>query len=113
MNQITTFGLDTSKQVFHVIGVNQVGKIGERKQLRRSRVVRYFAQRPACIIGIEACGGAHYWGRQLQQLGHTVRMVPPRDVKALVRGQKNDYHDALAIAEAVQRPAQRFVDIKT
>jgi len=113
MSQITTFGLDTSKQAFHVIGVNQVGKMIERKQLRRSRVVRYFAQRPACIIGIEACGGSHHWARQLQQLGHSVRMVPPRDVKALVRGQKNDYNDALAIAEAVQRPQQRFVAIKT
>lgn len=113
MSQITTFGLDTSKQVFHVIGINQAGKMGERKQLRRSRVLRYFAQKPACIIGIEACGGSHHWARQLQQLGHTVCMVPPRDVKALVRGQKNDYHDALAIAEAVQRPAQRFVAIKT
>lgn len=113
MSQITTFGLDTSKHVFHVVGIKKVGKVIERKQLRRSRVLRHFAQRPASVIGIEACGGSHYWARQLQRLGHTVRMVPPRDVKALVRGQKNDYNDALAIAEAVQRPQQRFVAIKS
>jgi len=113
MGQITTIGLDTSKRIFHVVCLNQAGRVIERKQLRRSRVLRYFAQRPACLIGLEACGGAHYWARQLQALGHSVRMVPPRDVKALVRGQKNDYHDALAIAEAVQRVQQRFVAIKT
>jgi transposase len=113
MSQITTIGLDTSKHVFHVVGINPAGKVGVRKQLRRAQLLGYFAQRPASVVGLEACGGSHHWARQLQALGHTVRLVPARDVQALVRGQKNDYHDALAIAEAVRRPEQRFVAIKS
>ena len=112
MQQITTIGLDTAKNVFHVVGLNQAGKLVLRKQLSRAQVVRFFAQLPAARIGIETCGGSHYWGRQLQQLGHDVKLIPARDVKALLRGQKNDYNDALAIAEALGRPQQRFVSLK-
>lgn len=112
MNQITTIGLDTSKNVFHVVGINQAGKTVIRKQLRRKQVLRFFVQQSPSVIGIETCGGSHYWARELIKLGHQVRLVPARDVKALVRGQKNDYHDALAIAEAVGRPQQRFSAIK-
>ena len=113
MNKITTVGLDTAKSVFHVIGLNRAGKVVERKQLRRGKLLAYFANLPATVIGLEACGGSHYWGRELERLGHRVRLMPARDTRALVRTQKNDYHDALAIAEAVRRPAQRFVALKT
>jgi transposase len=112
VNQITTIGLDTSKNVFHVVGINQAGKTVIRKQLRRKQLLQFFVQQPASVIGIETCGGSHYWARELTKLGHQVRLVPARDVKALLRGQKNDYHDAFAIAEAVGRPQQRFTPIK-
>lgn len=112
MNQITTIGLDTSKHVFHLVGLNQAGKPVERKTLRRHQVLRHFARRPPTVVGIETCGGSHYWGRELGKLGHTVRLVSARDVKALRRGQKNDYNDALAIAETLGRPKQRFVPVK-
>lgn len=113
MNKITTIGIDTSKNVFHVIALNRAGKILLRKQLRRSRLLRCLAQLPASQVGIETCGGAHYWARELEKLGHQVCLVPARDVKALRRGQKNDYNDALAIAEALGRPQQRFVSIRS
>jgi len=112
MSQITTIGLDTSKQVFHLVGLNRAGKVVHRKMLRRHQVLRYFARMPPTVIGMETCGGSHYWGRELGKLGHTIRLVPARDVRVLRRGQKNDYNDALAIAEAIRRPAQRFVSVK-
>jgi transposase len=111
VNQITTIGLDTSKQVFHVVGLNQAGQVTLRKQLSRRRLLPFFAQLPASLVGIETCGGSHHWARELQSLGHSVRLIPARDVRALLRGQKNDYHDALAIAEAVGRPQQRFTAV--
>lgn len=113
MNKITTVGLDTAKSVFHAIGLNRAGKVVERKALRRGKVLGWFANLPATVVGIETCGASHYWGRELERLGHVVRLVPTRDVRALVRTQKNDLHDALAIAEAVKRPGQRFVAVKT
>ncbi|MDT8388612.1 MAG: transposase, partial [Thiogranum sp.] len=113
MNEITTVGMDTAKSIFHVVGLNRAGKVIERKQLRRARVLQYFANLPATEVGIETCGGSHYWGRELERLGHRVRLVPARDARALVRTQKNDYHDALAIAEATRRPEQRFVTVKS
>jgi transposase len=113
MTHTTTIGLDSSKNTFHVLALNRNGTEAFRKQLRRHQVLRYFAQCPPSMIGIETCGGAHYWARQLQALAHQVRLVPAHDVQALRRGQKNDYNDALAIAEAVRRPKQRFVAIKS
>jgi transposase len=113
MSEITTIGLDLAKNVFHVVCCDRHGREVGRKALRRHQVLDWFAQRPACRIGMEACGGAHYWARQLHALGHEVRLIPAQYVKAYVRGNKNDYNDARAIAEAVSRPDQRFVAIKT
>jgi transposase len=112
MTHTTSIGLDISKNTFHVLALNCSGKEAFRKQLRRHQVLRFFAQLPPSLIGIETCGGAHYWARQLRALGHQVRLIPAQAVKALRRGQKNDYNDALAIAEALTRPQQRFVPIK-
>ncbi len=111
--KITTIGLDIAKNVFHLVGLNRVGKMVLRRRLRRREVVRYFAELPVCTIGMEACAGSNYWGRELERLGHRVRLVPAQHVKPLVRGQKNDFNDALAIAEALTRPEMRFVSIKT
>ena len=113
MNQITAVGLDTSKQVFHALGFNRAGTAKLRKKLRRNRVLKFFAQLPPTVIGMEACSGSHHWARELEKLGHTVRLIPARDVRALRRGQKNDFNDARAIAEALGRPEQRFVPIKS
>lgn len=113
MQEITTVGLDTAKSMFHVVGLNRHNKVVVQKRLRRHQLLAWFAQLPPTVVGIETCAASHHWGRQLMALGHTVKLVPTRDVQALVRGQKNDYHDGLAIAEAVSRPRQRFVRVKT
>ena len=110
--QITTVGLDLAKNVFQVHGVNEHGKIVLRKQLRRDQVAPFFANLPACLIGMEACGSAHHWGRKLQSLGHTVRLMAPQFVKPYVKSNKNDAADAEAICEAVARPSMRFVPLK-
>jgi transposase len=112
MSEITTIGLDLAKQVFHLIGRNGHGKEVMRKRLRREQLGAYVANLPPCRIGMEACAGAHYWGRRFEGLGHEVRLIAPQHVKAYVRGQKNDYNDARAIAEAVRVPDMRFVAIK-
>lgn len=113
MNKITTVGLDLAKQVFHVVCCDARGKVIGKRVLRRSEVLRYFAQLESVRVGMEACASAHYWGRALRDLGHEVRLLPAQHVKAYVRGNKNDYNDALAIAEAVVRPEMRAVAIKT
>lgn len=113
MREITTVGLDLAKNTFHVIGCDGHGKEVKRKMLKRANVMPFFANLPACVIGMEACASAHFWGRTLQGLGHEVRLIPPQHVKAYVRGNKNDYNDARAIAEAAQRPDIRFVAVKT
>ena len=113
VNEITTIGLDLAKQVFHVVGCDARGKEVKRKRLRRGQVRAYFANLAACVVGMEACAGAHFWGRELGALGHEVRLVPAQHVKAYLRGNKNDYNDARAIAEAAQRPDMRFVRVKT
>ncbi|SQI95683.1 transposase, IS110 family [Klebsiella oxytoca] len=84
-----------------------------RKTLRRDRMAAFFTQLSPCLIGIEACGSAHYWARELTRMGHTVRIIPPRLVKPYLKGQKNDANDAEAICEAVSRPGMRFVAIRT
>jgi len=109
---ITQVGIDLAKMVFQVHGIDARGKVGLRKQLKRSQVVRFFAQLPACLIGMEACGGAHFWARQLMAVGHTVKLMAPQFVKAYVKTNKNDAADAEAICEAVGRPNMRFVPIK-
>jgi transposase len=113
MSEVTTIGLDLAKNVFHLVGCDAHGKVVKRKMLKRREVFAYMANLPPCLIGTEACASAHYWGRQLTALGHEVKLIPAQHVKAFLRGNKNDYNDALAIAEAVSRPQMRFVEIKT
>ena len=113
MNKITTIGLDLAKSVFHLVCCDKRGKVVQKKMLRRSQLLKYFVNLPGCLVGMEACASAHYWARELEVLGHQVRLISPQFVKAYVRGNKNDYNDALAIAEAVVRPEMRFVAVKT
>lgn len=113
MSEITTIGLDLAKQVFHAVCCDGRGKVVGKRVLRRSQVRGYFARLGPVLVGMEACAGAHYWARELQRLGHTVKLLPARRVKAFVGGNKHDYNDALAIAEAVVRPAIRGVAVKT
>ena len=113
MNEITTIGLDLAKNVFHVVCCDKNGKIVKKKMLKRSQMLSYFANLPACLVGMEACGSAHHWARELSKLGHQVKLIPPQYVKPYVRGNKNDYNDALAIAEAVVNPEMRFVAVKS
>ena len=108
-----TIGLDLAKNIFHVVGLDHHGKQIFRKQLRRKQVASWFARQPVSLIGIEACGGSHYWARVLIAQGHEVKLVAAQHVKAFLRGQKNDYNDAAAIAEAVSRPQMRFVALKS
>ena len=111
--QITTIGLDIAKNVFQVHGIDATEKVVVRKQLRRSQVMAFFKALPPCLIGMEACATAHYWARELTKLGHEVRLMPAKDVKAYVKRNKNDAADAEAICEAVRRPTMRFVRIKS
>lgn len=111
--KITRVGLDIAKQVFQVHGVDEHGKARLRKQLARAKVLEFFAQLPQCLIGIEACGGAHYWGRELTKLGHTVKLMAAQFVIPYRQRGKNDANDAEAICEAVGRPKMHFVAIKS
>jgi transposase len=111
--QITTIGLDIAKNVFQVHGIDAVEKVVVRKQLRRGQLMKFFAALSPCLVGMEACATAHYWARELTKLGHEVRLMPARDVKAYVKRNKNDAADAEAICEAVRRPTMRFVGVKS
>jgi transposase len=111
--QVTTIGLDIAKNVFQVHGIDAAEKVVVRKRLRRSQVIAFFASLPPCLIGMEACATAHYWARELTKLGHEVRVMPAKDVKAYVKRNKNDAADAGAICEAVRRPTMRFVAVKS
>ena len=113
MQTIATIGLDIAKSVFQLHGVDAAGQVVVRRQLKRRQVLAFFQKLPACLIGIEACASSHYWARELEALGHTVRLIPPAYVKPYVKRQKNDAVDAEAICEAVTRPNMRFVPIKT
>jgi transposase len=110
---VTTVGLDLAKNVFHVHGVNERGKVVFRKQLRRSQLMLFFSNLPACLVGMEACGSAHHWARRLAQVGHTVKLMAPQFVKPYVKTNKNDAVDAEAICEAVARPNMRFLPGKS
>ncbi len=110
--KITTIGVDLAKEVFQIHGVDARGKAVLRKQLRRSEMVKFFAKLEPCLIGMEACGSAHYWARKLSEFGHTVKLMAPQFVKPYVKTNKNDMVDAEAICEAVGRPNMRFVPIK-
>jgi len=109
----TTIGLDLAKNIFHLVELNARGKLVRKKTLRRKALLPYLAQSPICCIALEACSSSHYWAREFQALGHTVIMLPPQHVKAYLRGQKNDYNDAAAIAEASHHGAIRGVPIKS
>ena len=113
MQAVTTIGLDIAKSVFQVHGVDAHGNVAVRRQLRRRQVLPFFEKLPPCLVGMEACASSHHWSRELQGLGHTVRLMPPAYVKPYVKRQKNDAADAEAICEAVTRPNMRFVAIKT
>jgi len=112
MNQVVTIGLDIAKSVFQLHGVDGDGAVVLRKRLTRSRMLPFFEKQTPCIVGLEACGSAHYWARELSRFGHDVRLIPPSYVKPYVKRQKNDAADAEAICEAVMRPSMRFVPIK-
>src|SRR5262245_19222146 len=113
MGEVRTIGLDLAKHVFQVHGVDAEGATVLRKQLRRAQVLAFFSRLPRCLVGMEACGTAHYWARELRALGHEVRLMPAQYVKAYLKRNKNDAADAAAICEAVVRPTMRFVAVKT
>ena len=113
MQTVTTIGLDIAKSVFQVHAVDAAGKVIIRRQLKRRYVLAFFEKLPPCLIGIEACASSHHWSRELQALGHSVRLMPPAYVKPYVKRQKNDGTDAEAICEAVTGPNMRFVETKT
>src|ERR1700742_3213645 len=111
--QIRTIGVDLAKNVFQVHGVDSAGKVVITRQLRRKQVIEFFSKIPPCLVGMEACGTAHHWAREVSKLGHTVRLMPPSYVKGYVKRSKSDAADAAAICEAVTRPSMRFVPIKS
>src|SRR4030081_1512725 len=110
---VTVIGIDIGKNSFHVVGLNQRGAIVLRQKWSRGQVESRFANMPPCLIGMEACVGAHHLSRRLKALGHDARLMPARYVRPYSKGQKNDFRDAEAIAEAVQRPTMKFVATKT
>ena len=113
MKSTTTIGLDLAKEVFQIHGVDADQKVAVKRQLKRKDLLAFFAKLPPCLVGIEACGTAHYWAREIRKLGHTVRLLPPSEVKPYCRRGKSDAIDAEAICEAVQRPRIKQVPIKS
>ena len=113
MKKITTIGIDLAKNVFQLHMTDQHGNKIDEKRLSRNKLIEFLANTPGCLIGIEACGGAHYWARKFQELGHEVKMMAPQFVKPYVKSNKNDCNDARGIAEAVTRSTMRFVSVKT
>ena len=113
MAKVITIGLDLAKNVFQVHAIDEEGKVVVRRALRRAEVLPFFAKLASCLVGMEACGTAHHWARELIKLGHTVKLMPPAYVKFYVKRGKTDAADAEAIAEAVTRPTMRFVAVKT
>ena len=110
---ITTIGFDLAKTVFQVHGADGEGRAVLRRTLRRGKVLAFFAGLPSCLVGMEACAGAHYWAREIQALGHEVRLIPPQYVRPFVKTNKNDAADGEAICEAVTRPTMRFAAVKS
>lgn len=110
---IATIGIDLAKNVFQGHGLDERGHVALRKQVRREQLTAFMVNLPPCVVGMEACGGAHHWARKFQELGSTVRLMSPQFVKPYVKSNKNDAADAEAICEAVTRPNMRFVPIKS
>jgi transposase len=110
---VTSVGLDLAKHVFQVHGVDSAGQVIVAKALRRRDLLSFFASLPPCLVGMEACGSAHHWGRELIALGHEVKLIPPAYVKPFVKRQKNDKNDAAAIHETLSRPGLRFVKVRS
>lgn len=113
MSQATTIGLDIAKTVFHAHGADGRGAMVFSRKLSRAKLLDFFVKQPRCLVAMEACSGAHHWARELMQMGHEVRLIPPAYVKPFVKRHKNDAVDAEAICEAVQRPGMRFVAVKS
>jgi transposase len=112
MSEVITIGVDLAKNVFQVHGVDAAGGVAVRRQLRRAQMLPFFKKQPPCLVGMEACATSHHWARQLIELGHEVKLMPPHYVKPYVKRNKNDAADAAAICEAVTRPTMRFVSVK-
>ena len=113
MQQVSRIGMDTSKQIFQLHGVDAAEEPVLRKRLRRKEMMKFFEELPPTRVGIEACASSHYWARLLQSFGHRVKLIPPQFVKPYVKRNKNDTADAEAICEAMSRPTMRFVPVKT
>src|ERR1700709_863492 len=113
MNQVSTVGLDLAKHIFQLHGAESAGAVVFRKKLRRGQVLAFLATLPPCTVVMEACASAHYWGREITKLDHTVKLIAPAYVKPFVKRQKNDMADAEAICEAAQRPTMRLVAVKS
>ena len=113
MEQVSMIGIDLAKNSFQLHGARPDGSVAFRKKLSRAKMLGFLASQPRCTVAMEACGGAHHWGREIGRLGHAVRLVPPVYVKAYVKRQKNDAADAEAICEAASRPTMSFVAVKT
>src|SRR5713101_1614475 len=111
-HEMHVLGVDIAKHVFHAVGMDDRGNVVYRKRLSRHDLMPFLAQLPPVLIGIEACGGAHYWARRFRAYGHEVKLMAPQFVKPYVKSNKNDSRDAEAIAEAVTRPTMRFVPVK-
>lgn len=112
MNEVTTIGIDLAKTVYQLHGADKHGKCVFRKRLTRSKLMIFLGKHPKCLVAMEACGGAHWLARRIQEFGHTVKLIAPQHVKPYVKSNKNDYNDAEAICEAATRPSMRFVAIK-
>lgn len=113
MTEVSTIGLDLAKNVFQAHGADGAGAPVFRKKLRREQVIAFFAAHSPCLVAMEACPGAHHWGREIGKLGHTIRLIAPAYVKPFIKRQKNDAAGAEAICEASQRPTMRFVAVKS
>ncbi len=113
MEEISVIGIDLAKNSFQAHGARADGSVAFRKKLSRGKLLSFLASQPRCVVAMEACASAHYWGREIRELGHEVRLVPPIYVKPFVKRQKNDAADAEAISEAAQRPTMHFVAVKT
>lgn len=113
MSKITLVGVDTAKHVFHLVGVDERGRYALRRKVSRAQFLPTLARLSSCVVVMEACGASHHWGRRIRELGHEVRLIAPKHVKAYRRGQKNDYRDAEAIVSAAVAPGMHFVGVKT